>query len=105
MSRSPIARSRMSTRVICAAITFVGILITGGIKTMHATNPALASVQSPPTVDDARRFVEAAEARLMDLSVQSSRASWVHETFITDDTEKIWATGPQALKPAPAKLP
>ena len=40
----------------------------------------------------------------MDLGVQSSRASWVHETFITDDTEKISADAAQALQAATAEL-
>jgi peptidyl-dipeptidase A len=95
---------RRTHRLICTAIAFAGILIAGGMMTMHATNPAPLSAQAAPTVDDARHFVEAAEARLMDLAVQSSRASWVHETFITDDTEKISADAAQALQAATAEL-
>jgi peptidyl-dipeptidase A len=97
--------SRPTLRLICASIAFAGILITGGMTTMHATKSATADLaQAAPTVDDARRFVEAAEARLMDLGVQSSRASWVHETFITDDTEEISADAAQALQAATAEL-
>ena len=102
----------MSTRVlrfICIGTAVAGILATGGIMTMHATNPAtaapLASASTAPaTADDARRFVESAEARLMDLGVQASRASWVHENFITDDTEKMAADAGQALQAATAEL-
>lgn len=102
----------MSTRVlrfVCIGAAVAGILTAGGIMTMHATNSAtaapLASASTAPaTADDARRFVESAEARLMDLGVQSSRASWVHETFITDDTEKMAADAGQALQAATAEL-
>lgn len=92
-------------RFICIATAIAGILIAGGIMTMHATNSASASPLAPAaTADDARRFVESAEARLMELGVASSRASWVHETFITDDTEKIAADAGQALQAATAEL-
>jgi peptidyl-dipeptidase A len=98
----------MSTHVlrfICIGAAAAGILIAGGIMTMHATNSASAAPLAPTaTADDARRFVESAEARLMDLGVQASRAGWVHETFITDDTEKMAADAGQALQAATAEL-
>jgi peptidyl-dipeptidase A len=40
-----------------------------------------------PTVEEARQFLERAEARLLDLSVDASRAEWVQSTYITSDTE------------------
>jgi peptidyl-dipeptidase A len=102
----------MSTRVlrfICIGSAVAGILATGGIMTMHATNPATAAplasaATAPATADDARRFVESAEARLLDLNVKASRAEWVHETFITDDTEILSAEADQKLKAATAEL-
>ncbi len=42
-----------------------------------------------PTVDEARRFVDAANVRLLELSNRLQRAQWVGVTYITDDTEKI----------------
>jgi peptidyl-dipeptidase A len=79
------------------------------MMTMHATNSATAAPLSPAassaaTPDDARRFVESAETRLLDLAVTASRAGWVHETFITDDTEKMAADAGQALQAATAEL-
>jgi peptidyl-dipeptidase A len=46
--------------------------------------------QKPPTADEARAFVESANAELLKLTTQVSRAEWVVETDITDDSE---ATG------------
>jgi peptidyl-dipeptidase A len=45
----------------------------------------------PPTVQEAKAFIEDAEARLLPLAVESQRADWVKSTFITDDTEILSA--------------
>ena len=52
---------------------------------------------SPPTVEQAREFLDEAEPRLLDLSNRQGRADWVSQTYITDDTEKISAEANQAL--------
>jgi peptidyl-dipeptidase A len=44
-----------------------------------------------PTVDEARRFIEEAEARLLRLSNEAGQANWVQSTYITGDTEAIAA--------------
>jgi len=44
-----------------------------------------------PTIDDARKFLDAAEGRGLLLAVDSSRADWVKSNFITDDTETLAA--------------
>ncbi len=59
---------------------------------------------SAPTVAEAERFITQAETRLSDLWVKSSRASWVSENFITDDTEAIAADAQRAVKAATADL-
>jgi peptidyl-dipeptidase A len=46
---------------------------------------------APPTVDEAKAFLTDAETRLFDLGVKASRAAWVQENFITEDTEQISA--------------
>lgn len=52
----------------------------------------LATAQSStPTNADLQKFLEDAEARLNTLTVKASRAGWVHETYITDDTQAISA--------------
>jgi peptidyl-dipeptidase A len=49
------------------------------------------AVAAPPTVADAQKFIEEAEARLLALNADAQRADWVKSTFITDDTEAIAA--------------
>lgn len=44
-----------------------------------------------PTVADAEQFMNKAEARLAELSVKGNQANWIHENFITDDSEAIAA--------------
>ncbi len=50
-----------------------------------------SALAAPPTLADARKFIEDAEARLLTLNVDSGRADWVKSTYITDDTEAIAA--------------
>jgi hypothetical protein len=50
-----------------------------------------AQTSSQPTVADAEKFMNEAEARLSDLTVKLNRAGWVQENFITDDTEALSA--------------
>jgi peptidyl-dipeptidase A len=45
----------------------------------------------PPTVEEARAFVEQVEAKLLELSIEADRADWVKSTYITDDTEILGA--------------
>ena len=40
-----------------------------------------------PSVDDARKFVEEAETKLLAASNEAGRASWIYSTFINQDTE------------------
>jgi peptidyl-dipeptidase A len=56
-----------------------------------------------PTVAEAQRFIERAEARLLDLWIKGQRASWVADNFITEDTELISADSDQAVKAATSR--
>jgi peptidyl-dipeptidase A len=58
----------------------------------------------PPTVEEAHRFVEAAEARLHTLGNNASRAGWVQSNFITVDTQKIAADAQSELAAAVSEL-
>ena len=53
--------------------------------------------KSAPTVAEAQAFIKTAETQLEDLGVRASRASWVQENFITDDTETISAQANEKL--------
>ncbi|HYU23360.1 MAG TPA: M2 family metallopeptidase, partial [Candidatus Dormibacteraeota bacterium] len=55
------------------------------------------------TAAEAQKFIADAEQRLFDLGVKASRAGWVQENFITDDTEQIAAETGEALNTASTK--
>src|SRR6185369_6256419 len=50
-----------------------------------------------PTVTEAKAFLDAAESKLLRLSVESSRSDWVKNTYITDDTELLAANANDKL--------
>src|SRR5437016_13617746 len=53
---------------------------------------ALEAQTSPaPTVAQAEEFMNKAEARLAELSITVNQATWVHDNFITEDTEALAA--------------
>src|SRR5438067_12431288 len=94
--REPNGRTRVEASMLRS--------VAGGVRVATAdlvlALPAGAQVSAPagpPTAAQARAFVEEAEARLLDLSNRQSRADWVSQTFITDDTEKISAEANQVL--------
>jgi peptidyl-dipeptidase A len=75
--------------------------------TVPAGNYAASSAdaaKTPPTAEEARKFTDAAEARLLDLATKDQRANWVHENFITDDTSQMAADADQAVATAVAEL-
>ena len=94
------------------------LLIAGGLMTAHIQNAAAnehaatprqtsaaeQNPQGPPTVEEARKFTDAAEMRLLDLGIKAGRAQWVQETFITHDTEQIAADADQQVKAAVSEL-
>ena len=71
-------------------------VILFGVVSMSNAEEKL-SAQQPPTVAEAEAFIKNAEARLLELNVNASRADWVKATYITDDTEILAA---QADDPA-----
>ena len=52
---------------------------------------AQAPAAKPPTAEEAKQFVDAAEQHLLKLWIDAGRADWVKSTYITDDTETIAA--------------
>jgi peptidyl-dipeptidase A len=58
------------------------------------------SNKAAPTAEEAKKYIENAEAELLNLGVNASRASWVEENFITEDTEKIAADANEVLNTA-----
>jgi peptidyl-dipeptidase A len=80
---------------------FVGMLFAGGASAQDA--PANSSMAGAPTAEEAKKFIDEAEARLFDLGIKSGRADWVELNFITDDTEQIAADADETLNTAATK--
>jgi len=64
---------------------FIAFLLAG------VASAAPQSTVPPPTVNTAKAFLDRAEAELLKLNITDERAEWVHENFITDDTELLAA--------------
>ena len=73
------------------------------ITLLALTLPA-PGADKAPTVADAKAFLDAAEAKLLELSVESSRADWVKDTYITDDTEILAAKADERVIAATVEL-
>src|ERR1700735_5378309 len=56
-----------------------------------ADTPKPAKGAEAPTLAEAKAFLDRAQSKLLDLSVQAQRAEWVKSTFITYDTEILAA--------------
>jgi peptidyl-dipeptidase A len=92
---------------ICAAAALVALWIPGERMTVQATTAKPKTLQvpsSPPTIDEARQFVDSAGKQLLDLWIKAGRAQWVQETFITADTEELAADADEAVKAKTAEL-
>jgi len=88
-----------------ALLAAAGLLFAPGVRAQ--VTPSSRSAKAPaaaPTEAQARAFVDEAEARLLDLANRQSRADWVSQTHITDDTEKISAEANQVLIAATMEL-
>jgi peptidyl-dipeptidase A len=93
-----------SQRILKSAIV---ILLTGcaAFAQTAAKSPAAKSASKPSvphakgaaTVAEAQAFMKKAEDQLEDLGVRASRAGWVQENFITDDTETMSAQANEKL--------
>src|SRR5215470_13172317 len=88
MHSTRIFRALLSTAalVVLFAIGSAGAQILAGPKPAKATKMAAA-----PTVTEAEAFMKKVEDELEDITVRASRAAWVQENFITDDTEVLSA--------------
>ncbi len=58
---------------------------------LFCTSAFMVGAATPPTPQEARRFINDAEQKLLALGVDAGRADWVKATYITDDTELLAA--------------
>lgn len=89
-------------------VTFRPVFLTSGARsggmaitravlatwTILAAAPSAAEAPAPsrpPTAEEARKFVEGTNDTLRRLTVKSTTADWVKNTYITDDTERLAA--------------
>jgi len=73
--------------------------VAGGSAAGFAMEPA-----TPPTAEEAKAFVEAAEAELLEHWIWRERAGWVQSNFITMDTEILAAQANEATIEATMRL-
>jgi peptidyl-dipeptidase A len=83
------------------AVAILGCVVAAGVAS--GREAAEAKTTGTPSPEDARKFIDAAEQNLFDLGLKASRASWVQENFITDDTEQLSADAGEALNTAATK--
>ena len=70
------------------------VILLSFVPALAQTAPAekrTAPKTAAPTVAEAQKFMDEAEATLKDLTIKQSRADWVNQNFITDDTEALSA--------------
>src|SRR5689334_1839588 len=67
------------------------VFVLASLATAILTSTSLSSDAKPATLEEARAFLDRANARLLDLGAKAERASWVQSTYITDDTELLAA--------------
>ncbi|HXO19933.1 MAG TPA: M2 family metallopeptidase [Thermoanaerobaculia bacterium] len=102
----PIRRNH--SRAVALAGAFAGALFLAAAAPAPAATAAAAATAAPaapaqqkppppPTIEEARKFVADAEARLRELSTEAQRAGWVQETYITGDTEILAAKANEKL--------
>lgn len=86
----------LTSLAVCAlAITGLSTLSADGALAGDA--PAAAAVRSKATPQEAKEFIKRVNADLKRLSTQASRAEWVKNTYITDDTEIMSADASELL--------
>ena len=79
--------------VCCLLVSFPAL----ARKMPAKTAASAAKGKGRATVAEALAFMKKAEDQLQDVGVSASRASWVQQTFITDDTEILSAQAQEQL--------
>ena len=90
--------ARICRKLFCAA-ALCFLVISPSAVAQKAFRPSTAAARAvgKPTVAEAQAFMKKAEDQLQDYGVRASRASWVQENFITDDTEILSAQAQEKL--------
>lgn len=93
-------------RLSAAALALSTCLGLAGCQQTHTAENNLNNTQSnkAATPADAKQFIKNAEAQLVDLINESSRAEWIYQNFITDDTASLSADANEKFTAAIVKL-
>lgn len=94
---------RICGLIILVLLVACAALAQTAVKTAKTGQPS-AQAKGTATIAEAQAFMKRAEDQLEDLGVRASRASWVQENFITDDTETMSAQANEQLTAAVTKL-
>jgi peptidyl-dipeptidase A len=85
---------------VCTALAQTAPKKAASQSSSQTSSPASskgAHGKGAATIAEAQAFMKKAEDQLEDLTVRASRASWVQENFITDDTETMSAQANEKL--------
>ncbi len=95
-------------RIVKIVVRLLPVYLAAGLfisQTTFAQERAAVNADGkPPTVADAKAFLDDAEARLFDLGNKAQRADWVHANFITVDTDQIAADADEELNTLTVQL-
>jgi peptidyl-dipeptidase A len=83
--------SKLRLRTLPLLALAASFLCVSAAPAQSATASPSAAIVAPPTVAEALAFIDSAEKELNALNVDAARASWVEETYITDDTVALVA--------------
>jgi peptidyl-dipeptidase A len=78
-------------------MAFTSCVSLGSAQSSNVSHHAKSAKVSPRTVAEAKAFIDDAEKRLYILQVKASRANWVQQNFITEDTDQLAADSNQDL--------
>jgi peptidyl-dipeptidase A len=87
--------------ILCSAVA--GLVLAQVASSGQSPATKSGGGKALPTAEEAKKYIEDAEKELFDLSVKASRAGWVEENFITEDTEQIAADAGEVLNTASTK--
>jgi peptidyl-dipeptidase A len=87
-----------------AGVRLVAALLVAAVPVGGVMAQGTKASSAPPSAEEARRFVDAADARLMELAIEAERAAWVQANFITVDTEMLSAAATRRAIEAAAEL-
>ena len=90
--------------MFCRGIRAISILSLFLLQDFPLSSLCAERPPVEPSAADVEKFLRDAEARLNELAVKSGRASWVQDTYITDDTEALAADANEEVLAAVADL-